>query len=167
MSFWKTERQAGMYYIYYSLFMSLILVTFMFGFAYWALEIHHKGWKKTSGKIIKLNGNCNVWSDKHGQHYDCPVTINYNVNGKDYNTLSSYQAGDSPAVVGTIVSVYYNPYNPNQIDPSEGATLFIAKICFVFGILISLMNLFIYKYRNNKYVQMWMGFQAANAVLGR
>ena len=164
MNFWKNERRVGEYYIYFSLFLLSFAIAGLLLFAFWVLEIHHRGWKKIKATVKNINGECSEYKIKgFNNYYSCPVMLNYSVNGKEYNTLTTISRTFKPKV-GDVGFIYYNPKNPNDIDPNEIILEMWGKLFLYIGIVKSVIFSLMYAFRNNKYFQIIMGFIGASVI---
>ena len=88
--------------------------------------------KKTQANV--MNSKCDIYKDnKNRTHKDCNTTLQYTVNGKEYeNTLQTSKLQSK----GTSVEILYNPENPSDSVMKTGARRIVAYILIGVSLLI-------------------------------
>jgi hypothetical protein len=115
---------------------------------------------------IKINGTITYASCVQHQTsnpYNCSLTVNYNVNNKNY----SQQINMSTNIlytVGQTIEIYYSPNNPNSISTSSSTVPII--IFSIIGILLPVIGWSSYYLtRKNKTYAEFTGLNSAIRLL--
>lgn len=158
---WKIERKIGYYMIISKI---IILAVFFLGIIIYMAYDKYVSWKhrnfiKINAKIKKIN-NISPLSFFTVKYYKCQAVINYNVDGKKYKTSTTFNLPFKPKV-GDDGKIYYNPSDPNNIIVPHQISEMLRKVIpislLIGSIPATLIIIFMYIFRNNKYFQTLVG----------
>jgi len=155
---WGAEKKVGYYYTYFSTFISIILSIVLIGIGYYLIYYNEKGWISTKGVVTKITQPCIRTETKNNVNYNCGVTVSYDGYSANTDITQSNNVG-----VGTSIDLAYNPSNPKEIDVGMNKKT-LGYILLVVGIIMFAFALIIYHFRDNKWVQTWMGMRALRNI---
>ena len=148
---YDTTASIGIVYnLMYAIFGTIFMCIFLF-IGVWLLNLNSDKTETTTGiyKDVKCSENKVYDSEKKADVVEksCVGTIEYKVNGKEYNKL--HQTKDVISN-GQNVKLYYNPNNPNDFVTETssyyiGLILIIVSVCIIVIMWIWTILSFVYK----------------------
>ena len=168
-SIWKAERKFGYYMINTKIILFTLLVLGILIYIAYEKYIYwkHRNFIKIDAKIEKIN-SISTQSFFTVKYYNCQCIISYKVGGKKYKTTTTFSLPFKPKV-DDVGQIYYKQTDPNVIIVSPQITELFRKVIpialLVGAIPATIIVILLYIFRNNKYLQTYVGLQYIIALL--